>query len=198
MPSTTTPRISMLAALLLLVLLALSASPVRAQYATDCGNSTQATFDLCITNAISNGQKISVAKGTLPEAACADVQANQPAYFCCLCTNWRSVHSCHTALCPASALLTSVIQEETQFCGACPAASTTSVVVAATSAALPTFSAVATPSAAASSSAAASAAAAATQSAAAAAKSAASAPRSWTAPAVALAVAALAASLVLA
>ncbi|KAJ3185177.1 hypothetical protein HDU87_002744 [Geranomyces variabilis] len=190
----------MLSALLLLVLLALSASPVRAQYATDCGNSTQATFDLCITNAIQNGNKVSVAKGTLPEAACSDVQANQPAYFCCLCSNWRAVHSCHTQLCPASALLTSVVQEETQFCGACPASSTTSAVVAATSAALPTFSAVATPSAAASASSSAGAAAAATQSAAAAAakNGATSTSRSWTAPAVAVAVAALAAGLVLA
>ncbi|KAJ3150096.1 hypothetical protein HDU86_006719 [Geranomyces michiganensis] len=134
MPSTVAAHRFSLLLLVVVLLAALSASPVRAQLATDCGNSTQTTFTLCVNNAMQNGNKVSVGAGTLPDAACADVQANQPAYFCCLCNNWRAVHSCHTQLCPTSGLLTSVEQQELQFCGACTAASpSTSRVAAATS-----------------------------------------------------------------
>ncbi|KAI8820375.1 uncharacterized protein EV422DRAFT_530652 [Fimicolochytrium jonesii] len=75
---------------LLLSLPALAA----AQFATDCGDATQAKFNRCVSNVISVEAMVwgQLTPGTTLENACNDVRKNEAVYNCCLCESYTVVH----------------------------------------------------------------------------------------------------------
>ncbi|KAI8817582.1 uncharacterized protein EV422DRAFT_219072 [Fimicolochytrium jonesii] len=95
-----------------------------AQFATDCGNATQATFNLCVSNGILDGNKLATTPGTTIENACNNVRENQALYYCCLCNDYTAVQSCYNQLCTTSPSISTIRQQTSQYCDACVPANT--------------------------------------------------------------------------
>ncbi|KND01621.1 uncharacterized protein SPPG_03419 [Spizellomyces punctatus DAOM BR117] len=112
-----------------------------AQFATDCGPSLQTTFNQCASNSLTDGNGQPAPAGSSVEQACASVQANQAAYYCCLCKGFTGIQGCIANYCPQSASAPSIGQSVAQFCGACqPASSSTVSRVSASNVPFPTLS----------------------------------------------------------
>ncbi|KAI9202424.1 uncharacterized protein BJ171DRAFT_514032 [Polychytrium aggregatum] len=85
-----------------------SAALVQAQ---SCPNGLQATFNLCVSNALGAGNNDAF-------TACTLLQNDQPSYYKCLCDKFTAVNLCYSNFCSTDPGASASLQQQTSFCGA--------------------------------------------------------------------------------